>query len=174
MHAHGSLHFSGEKLSSSCSPALSFFTRWLWFDRKEQIKMHRLNMHLLLRVFLHANAWPPSSFWTRLYPCACSSASSLGIHAATILVDAFVPGRTYRQLFQVDVTFAFVSADQFTLSIVMAVHCHTTAVDHCTSETLWSRLYSRFSNQPQRYKHQKNRSCTVSHRQGVDQTHFIG
>ena len=42
----------------------------------------------------------------------------LGIHAAT--THRRFRSRTYRQLFQVHVTFAFVSADQFTLSIVMA------------------------------------------------------
>lgn len=49
-----------------------------------------------------------------------SAVCFLGIHAA---VAAFIlfPSGTYRQLFQVDVTFAFVSAYyQVTLSIVMA------------------------------------------------------
>jgi hypothetical protein len=51
-----------------------------------------------------------------------SAVCFLGIHAGCRRsCFYFPPGRTYRQLFQVDVTFAFVSAYyQVTLSIVMA------------------------------------------------------
>ena len=89
----------------------------------------------------------------------------LGIHAAT--THRRFRSRTYRQLFQVHVTFAFVPADQFTLSIIMAIaiQLQSTTVPLKLSEV---DSTAGFSNQPQRYKHQKNGSCTVSHRQGVD------
>jgi hypothetical protein len=59
--------------------------------------------------FAHAAAAAPlqSASWPLGNPCRRSCLY-------------FPPGRTYRQLFQVDVTFAFVSAYQVTLSIVMA------------------------------------------------------
>lgn len=98
-----------------------------------------------------------------------SAVCFLGIHAA---VAAFIlfPSGTYRQLFQVDVTFAFVSAYyQVTLSIVMAKEeedrkgvCLSIAIQ-LQSTTVSLKLYSRSSIQPQN-KRQNNESCKLTRR----------